>query len=178
MDSKSQLLGWIDSKSNPRWKALWRLAERMIVVVRPGAKQCVTRSVLVINDQRYRSRSIFNVQRSLGPPSHLVIHLAKSWTRLWVVHTRQLDFESVVLFSHTTLLNQTLSRSTSPPYILLYYSSTLFTTITLFTKTLHRHWSHPPISRQSASLSFSPVCSLNIQYWFSLISQGFNVCSS
>jgi len=62
------------------------------------------------------------------------------------------DFELVVLLLPTTPLNQTLGRSTSPPYILRYryYSPGLFITIeaiptiSLFTETHHRHWSHSP----------------------------------
>lgn len=85
------------------------------------AKQCVTVEKITL---------VINVQHSTFARRRQLTSLFKSWTRLWVVHTRQLDFESVVLFSRTTPLNQTLSRSTSPPYILRYYSSRLFTTIT------------------------------------------------
>ena len=69
-DSKSLLPERIDSKSNP----FGRLAEeRMQVVDCCGAKQCVT-------GKKSYLPSTFNVRSA--PPSHLPIHLTKSWTRL------------------------------------------------------------------------------------------------
>ena len=76
--------------------------------------------------------------------------------------TLQLDFESVVLFSHTALLNQTLSRSTRRR---TFYLPRPFTAIGAIPPFLNNPW----------------VChSVHVlyQYRLSLISQGFNVCSS
>ena len=100
-----------------------------------------------------------NIQHSIASS------LRKIMERLWVLHNRQLDFESVVLFSHTAPLNQTLSCSMSLLYIprYRYYSPGLSTTvraipiISLFTKTHHRHWNHPPFFKQSMSLLISPI---------------------
>ena len=101
-----------------------------------------------------------NIQHSIASSLRQIVE------RLWVLPNRKLDFESVVLFSHTTPLNQTLSRSTSPPYIprYHYYSPGLSTTvraipiISLFTKT------HPPFLKQSVSLSISPINTDSHQY--------------
>ena len=113
---------------------------------------------------------VFIVQRS--PPTYFALHLVKSWKRLWVVHTRQSDFESVVLFSHTTPLNQTLSRSTSLPYIprhrYLQDSSRVIATF------IHQDPSSPlePSPHFSTLREFVILC----QYWLSLISRRFCFC--
>ena len=81
---------------------------------------------------------------------HLAIHLARLWTRLWVVHTRQLDFESVVLLLPMTPLNQALVHSVGLPHITLSPGLSITTSWShshyffLFTKIHHHHWIHSP----------------------------------